>query len=143
MSDETWRERALAEIAAIKPAWEKRYRWAPDVREGDGLIDLFVRFSSRGASPNEEEKQFVVRLRYESDFETAGRREVFVNPENYEEEGIEYWPQGVQGINPGNNPPAICLEGTWGFHSVLHRDRDGRSANLNRLLIEIQRCLNP
>jgi hypothetical protein len=34
------------------------------------------------------------------------------------------------------------LEGTWGFHSHHHRDRDGRQAQLNKLLMEIQKCLN-
>lgn len=146
MADDRWREKALAEIQGIKAVWASRYGWDPETREREGDIDLYVRFARRGPGtpPGEEVvERFVLRLRYQSDFDTAGRREAFVNPEDLDEEGPQFWPSAISGINPGNNPPAICLEGTWGFHSVLHRERDGRRASLNRLLMEIQQCLNP
>jgi hypothetical protein len=138
---EEWRQKALAEIKTIKPAWAAKYGWDPEVREDDGCIDLVVRLTRRAASTRPPSR-FVLRLRYQSDFETAGRREAFVNPENLAEEGPQFWPSGVRGFNPTNSPATICLEGTWGFHSFHHRERDGRRANLNRLLLEIQKCLN-
>jgi len=141
-----WREKALAEIGSIKVSWANRYSWTPEVRVAEQGIDLFVHFTWRRANPPDgepPEKTVVLRLRYQDDFETAGRREAFVNPEDYTDAGPGHWPVGVSGFNPTNSPPAICLEGTWGFHSSLHRDRDGRKANLNKLLLEIQRCLNP
>lgn len=133
-----WRTNALAEIRGIKPHWGQRYGWAPVVRERDGCIELFVRFNSRKLG-----RTFTLRLRYQNDFETAGRREAFVDPENLDVEGLEFWPPEKGAFKRNHNPPAICLEGTYGFHSHLHKDRDGRQANLNRLLIEIQQCLNP
>ncbi len=150
--NEGWREKALAEIRSIKPHWAAKYEWGPEVKEQDDRIDVYAHFTQRskkaggssektGDSPGKP-KRFVLRLRYKSDFETAGRLEAFVNPENLEEEGSQYWPSGVSGFNPTGSPPSICLEGTWGFHSFHHRERDGRRANLNKLLMEIQKCLN-
>jgi hypothetical protein len=140
-----WREKALAEIEGIKATWGERYGWDPQWRDTEGTIDLFVRFARANAeeSATDASERVVLRLRYEPDFETAGRRESFVNPRDWDEEGLQFWPRGISAIKPENAPPAICLEGTWGFHSALHRDRDGRRASLNRLLMEIQRCLNP
>lgn len=134
-----WREKAQAEIRGIKATWATKYGWAPEVQEQEGSdgIDLHVRFVAKKSG-----RQFALRLRYQSDFETAGRREAFVDPENVECEGSQFWPTGVSGFNSTNSPQTICLEGTWGFHSHHHRDRDGRRANLNKLLMEIQKCLN-
>jgi len=149
---EEWCENALAEIRSIRPHWAAKYEWSPEAKERNCWIDLYIHFTQRskkaggssektGDSP-EKPKRFVLRLRYKSDFETAGRLEAFVNPDNLEEEGSQYWPSGVTGFNSTNSPPTICLEGTWGFHSFHHKDRDGRRANLNKLLMEIQKCLN-
>lgn len=140
-----WREKVRAEIYSLQLAWAEKYGWNPQVREHDEWIDLYVQFTSQSArsnGPPVPPHQFVLRLRYRSDFETAGRQEAFVNSKNWEEEGPHFWPTGARGINPTSTPPFICLEGTWGFHSVHHRERDGRRANLNKLLIEIQKCLN-
>lgn len=133
-----WREDALAEIDSIKCRWADRYGWQPhSVEEEDtDYIDLYVRFSSK-----KQPGPFLLCLRYQEDFRTAGRREAFVDPDDKTTEGPSSWPAG-SAFKSGNSPPAICLEGTWGFHSALHRDRDGRRANLNRLLMEIQRCLD-
>jgi hypothetical protein len=143
---EDWRQKALTEVGGIKPFWVSKYGWNPVAEECANGIDLYVTFTKRrGSEGGSEEKpagRFVLRLHYESDYETAGRRESFVNPENRAEEGPQFWPSGVQGINPGEQPRTICLEGTWGFHSHHHRDRDGRRAQLNKLLMEIQKCLN-
>jgi hypothetical protein len=145
VSVEDWQDRAQAEIRGIKPVWAAKYGWKPKVQAREDAIDLYVSFARRPSGPpsTEPPQRFVLRLRYESGFETAGRREAFVNPGDPDEEGRQFWPTGVSGILPEHNPPAICLEGTWGFHSVLHRERDGRRATLNRLLMEIQECLNP
>lgn len=141
MSGDSWREAALAELAGIKPQWSSRYGWRPKVVEADNHIDLFV-WLSRPCEDAEKE-HFVLRLRYQADFETAGRRESFLNPEDLPTEGRQFWPKGLPAFKESHNPPAICLEGTFGFHSVLHRDRDGRRARLNKLLMEIQKCLSP
>lgn len=134
-----WRDSAITEARSVKKLWAIRYEWDPIVIENDDWIDLFIQFRIKG----NPERIHILRLRYEMDFETAGRREAFVNPENHEEAHLQYWPTGVGVIKNTHNPPAICLWGTWGFHSVLHKDEDGRKANLNILLIEIQQCLNP
>lgn len=144
MSDD-WCARVRTEIRGISTFWVEKYGWNPHVAEEEAHIDLFVTFTRRISRPDrpsqQEVKTYVLRLRYQSDFETAGRRENFVNGENFDEEGILFWPAGVAGINPTHNPPTICLEGTFGFHSIHHKDRDGRVASLNRLLIEIQQCM--
>jgi hypothetical protein len=140
--EEPWRERAREEIGSIKPSWAARYGWDPQVREEEDRIDVYVRVR-RTHPGGDRHDRHILRLRYQEDFETAGRREAFVNPDNPAEEGRQFWPDGVTGFNSQNNPPMICIEGTWGFHSVLHRERDGRAANLNRLLLAIQRSLNP
>lgn len=136
-----WRDKARLEISSIKPTWAERFGWAPLLREKECAVDLYVRLCRHAASEGPA-RAYVLRLRYESDYETAGRGEAFVNPEKWEEEGPQYWPVGVRGFNPSRTPPAICLEGTRGFHSDLHRERDGRRANLNRLLLELQRCID-
>lgn len=133
-----WRSRARAEIGGIKPFWSSKYGWSPVTEESDGAVDLFVTFH-RAREPG---KRYVLRLRYEEDFETAGRREEFVNPDDRTQAGKAYWPVGVQGFQTGRTPLAICLEGTFGFHSGLHKERDGRLAVLNRLLMEVQKCLD-
>ena len=134
--DENWREDALAEISSIKCRWADRYDWRPYVVEGDDYIDLHIQFSS-----TKQLGPFLLRLRYQPDFQIAGRRETFVDSGDGVTEGQQFWPAG-SAFKAGNNPPAICLEGTWGFHSSLHRDRDGKQASLNKLLMEIQRCLD-
>jgi hypothetical protein len=84
-----------------------------------------------------------MRLRYQSDWEASGRREEFVDPTDFNEGGRQFWPRDVQGINPDHNPPAICLVGYWGFHSVLHSDRRDVSAHdLNRILHDLQTVMN-
>jgi len=138
-----WRDKALAEIESIKPFWAKKYGWNPSSIEREDCIDLYIHFERRtGVAAGETGPKFVLRLRYKTDYETAGRIETFVNPENFDEEGVGFWPVGVHGVNPNQNPQTICLEGTWGFHSHHHRERDGRAARINRLLMELQRCIN-
>lgn len=132
-----WRETAHGEIQSIKPHWVQRYGWSPSLRECGEHIDLYVHLNSCTL-----ERTFVLRLRYEHDFELAGRREDFVDPDNLQVEGAQFWPAGVSGFNPGNNPRTICLEGTWGFHSLHHKERDPGAANLNKLLMEVQKCIN-
>jgi hypothetical protein len=102
----------------------------------DEGLDLFVRLR-RGSTDGET---FILRLRYCTDWKVAGRRESFVNPDNFAKAGREWWPREVSGINPDHNPtPAICLPGCWGFHSVLHTDRrDVTEHTLNEILRNLQ-----
>ena len=130
-----WRNKALAEIQGIRPHWVQKHGWAPRVEQGDEHLGLHINFTQRSG------RKYLLRLRYEKDFETAGRREAFVNPDAPDREGLEFWPDG-DAFKKSENPPKICLEGVYGFHSGLHRDRDGRAAKLNKLLMEIQKCLN-
>lgn len=136
--DSEWRERARVEIGTMKEFWTRKYEWCPAVEEGDDYVTLFLTLRRK----KDPDHTYVLRLRYEKDFETAGRREAFVDPGNWDRQGSEFWPTDVRGFQPNRNPPSICLEGTYGFHSDLHTDRDGRIANLNRLLLEIQLCMN-
>lgn len=133
-----WKKQALAEIEGIKSFWSRKYGWAPVTNEGDDHVDLFITFRRA----KEPDRRFVLKLRYEKDFKTAGRREDFVDPEDLSQAGEERWPQGVRGFKSNRKRPAICLEGTYGFHSDLHQDRDGRLASLNKLLLEIQQCFD-
>ena len=140
---ERWREEARAEVSSIKDHWATKYGWEPSVDEPPGaeFIDLFVHLTPERVTSDEgSDAKYLLRLRYMDDFVTAGRREQFVDPSDRLREGPEFWPPG-RGFNPKRHPPAICLEGTYGFHSDLHRERDGKLANINRLLLEIQRCI--
>lgn len=97
-----------------------RHGWAPSVTRTSDAIDLFVPLWRGGHDGD----LHVLRLRYCADWQVAGRREMFVNPEDYAEEGRGFWPRGISGINPDHNPEAaICLPGCWGFHSILHPER--------------------
>src|SRR5438093_12374373 len=99
-----WRDEALAEIRQIKPRWAENYGWSPTIEAGDDdadHIDLFVRLCRRwpGQQPADEPpKWYVLRLRYQADFNTAGRREQFVDPDNWTKEGPADWPTGVSGF---------------------------------------------
>lgn len=135
---EDWREEALAEIDSIRSIWKERFGWRPEIRKHEDHIDLYVHFSREQT----ENDTYVLRLRYLPDFKTAGRAEAFVNPDDFKDEGTEFWPTGSNAFKPNRDSPAICLEGTRGFHTDLHRDRDARKASLNKLLLEIQRCLD-
>src|SRR5947207_2843764 len=119
-----WRKEALEEITNLKPYWVAKHGWQPEHVVTDETIDLFVRMRSRRL----DGREFLLRLRYLSDWQTVGRLETFVNPEDRAEEGTEFWPQSVRGVNPQHQPqppngpivPCICLKGVWGYHSVLH-----------------------
>lgn len=134
----SWRGAALAEIRGIKTQWADRYGWCPHLRRGKDHLDLLVTFTRRRPEPSQA---FVLRLRYGSDFKIAGRREEFVDPKDPSKGGPEYWPKNMRGVAMRDRP-YLCLEGTWGFHCVLHPERPAQRASLNRLLMEIEKCLN-
>ncbi|MDF1597273.1 MAG: hypothetical protein P1T08_14440 [Acidimicrobiia bacterium] len=135
-----WRDDARAEVDDLKPHFVEKHDWAPRLVESDDAeaLDLFVTLQSRKHPDN----VFVLRLRYKPDWQTAGRREAFVDPDDPEREGIEYWPTDVSGLKPQNNPPCICLRGTWGYHSVLHTDHLMGDTTLLNLLVELQTVLD-
>jgi hypothetical protein len=136
----TWREDARAEIGELKPYFVTKYGWAPRIVEpgGQEILDLHLTLTSKRLAG----RVFGLRLRYLPDWQVAGRREEFVNPRETTEEGPAYWPPAegtsVRGINPRHDPPAICLRGTWGYHSVLHADRPMGDSTLLNLLLELQ-----
>lgn len=133
-----WRSVARTEIVDLKPYFVEKHGWCPLIVEAEGTIDLFVTLASR----RYPERVFALRLRYQDDWQTAGRRETFVNPDDQGRDGIEYWPTEVSGVNPKNKPPCICIRGTWCYHSVLHRDRPMGDSTLLRLLLELQTMLD-
>ena len=137
---EAWREEAVEEITNLKPYWVRKHSWKPEHVAGDEAIDLFVRMRSGRLGGRE----FLLRLRYLLDWQVAGRRETFVNPEDRSEDGTEFWPphESVRGVNPQHQPPAICLKGCWGYHSVLHAAERPDGTTLLGFLVELQGVLD-
>lgn len=138
----TWREGACAEIRGLKPHFVSKYGWLPHVIEPEGtdVLDLIVMFHSKRL----DGRELALRLRYQPDWQIAGRREAFVDPREPSHEGREHWPpaQGVRGVLPEHNPPCICLRGAWGYHSVLHVDQPMGGTSLLELLLELQAVLD-
>jgi hypothetical protein len=138
-SPDGWKEKALQEIASVKQHFIHKHGWQLKTVDGDDHITLYVRLTHR----NHPERIRMLRLVYGPGFPTERPREGFIDPENPDQEGIEFWiDDGERAFKRGHNPPVICLEGTWGFHQVLHRERDPLRANLNKLLLEIQSCFD-
>ena len=128
-----WSDAATEEIAGLNPRLFEKHGWAPAVSRTGDHVDLFASFrigSSRAGH--------VLRLRYLEDWQAAGRRETFVNPADLAQEGGEWWPRGVAGVNPDHSPPAICLHGFWGFHSVLHPGGAPAERPLSAMLRDLQ-----
>lgn len=137
--DNDWKSAAKAEIASIKKHFAEKHDWQISFEEGSDQLHLYVVF--RHASRTDYKK--VLRLTYMAEFPTVRPREAFVNPENYGQEGPEFWIDDQQkAFKSQQQPPVICLEGTWGFHHKLHRDRPVEKAVLTKLLLEIQACFN-
>jgi hypothetical protein len=137
-----WREEAVNEITRLKSYWVDKHGWQLEHVDADEVVDLFVRVHSRRLG-----RTFLLRLRYLPDWQTTGRRETFVNPDDRTQEGIEFWPPhgSVRGINPQYQPqpngpviPCICLKGVWGYHSVLHAGERPDGTTLLRFLVELQ-----
>lgn len=138
-----WRQDARAEIDGLKLHFVSKYGWMPRVIERDGadVLDLIVTLRSKRLNG----RTLALRLRYQPDWQIAGRREAFVDPEDPSLEGPEYWPPAstpVRGVNPTHNPPCICLRGVWGYHSVLHPDQPMASITLLGFLLELQAVLD-
>lgn len=134
-----WRALALAEIASVKEHFIRRNEWQLTTIEEPDRIMLFVRLRHK-AHP---ERIRVLKLVYGTGFPRVRPREGFVDPNNFQNEGLEFWiDDNEQAFKRNHNPAAICLEGTWGFHHVLHQDRDPMRASLNKLLLEIQQCFD-
>lgn len=139
-----WREDARAEIDGLKPYFVSKHGWSPRViePEGEDILDLIVTFTSRRLGG----RVLALRLRYQPDWQAAGRREAFVDPTDPSRDGLEHWPPAaepnVRGVNPQHNPPCICLRGAWGYHSVLHAGQPMGDSTLLGLLLELQTVLD-
>ena len=134
-----WREQALAEIASVKPQFTRRHEWQLETRLEQDKIILFVRMRHN----RHTDRIRVLKLTYGPGFPRERPRESFVDPSAYNNEGLEHWiDDNNHAFKPNHNPPVICLEGTWGFHQVLHKERDPFRASLNKLLLEVQQCFN-
>ncbi len=140
-----WREAARAEATSLKPFYLKKYGWNPHlVDDADDVLDLFVHLNGRRFP----DKSYILRLRYQSDWQEAGRRESFVDPKMVEA-GPEFWPPEGAPLNPnymhnGVLTPVICLRGVFGFHSVLHTDRPMEidDTSLLRFMVELQKVMD-
>src|SRR4051794_890115 len=135
-----WREAALSEVRGLKPHFVAKHGWNPmivaDANEGeDGPVDVLI--TLRG--PRLADQVYALRLRYLEDWQVAGRREAFVDPTDPATEGVVHWPAAntVRGINPQHNPPAICLRGVYGYHSVLHTEQRPDGTTLLCFLLEL------
>ena len=135
-----WQESALADIDTLKLGWIRRYGWSPSVARGGDFVDLFVSVGGRRFGGS----RYIMRLRYLEDWRDAGRREDFVDAEDFEKAGREHWPRAsVRGVNPGHSPmPAICLRGAFGFHSILHPAESASGTSLQRFLLELQQVVD-
>jgi hypothetical protein len=134
-----WQRTALAEIASVKPRFIEKHGWQLRVVEDTDRVTLYVRLRHK----HHRERVRMLRLVYGPGFPGERPREGFVNPEDPDQEGLEFWIDDGEGaFKLKHNPPVICLEGTWGFHHELHRDRDPRRSSLNKLLLETQQCLD-
>lgn len=132
-----WKRLALAEVASVKEHFCEKYEWELRTVETNTTVTLFVRLRHK----KHPDRIRVLKLTYGPGFPQQRPRESFVNPDNFEQEGVEFWiDDGNRAFKVTHNPPVICLEGTWGFHHKLHRERDPLKANLNKLLVEIQKC---
>lgn len=142
---ETWREAALAEVRGLKPHFAAKYGWNPiiiadEAEEADGPVDLVVMLRGNKLG----DKAYSLRLRYQEDWQLAGRREAFVDPDDHTSEGLAHWPpvNAVRGVNPQNDPPAICLRGVYGYHSVLHSNERPTGTTLLGFLLELQKVID-
>lgn len=127
-----WVDAALAEIDGLSDRLVLRHAWAPSVGRGADHLDLFVWIRRRAGADH------VLRVRYLADWRVAGRREDFVDPEDFTQAGPCWWPQGVHGVNAAHGPPCICLRGFWGFHSVLHPGGEPAARPLGVMLRDLQ-----
>jgi hypothetical protein len=141
-----WRGAALAEATSLKSYYVDKYGWKPEiVDDGAEVIDLFIHLRGRRFP----DQHYLLRLRYQLDWQKAGRREAFVDPANRDEAGQEFWPPEGNGLNPnyawnGVLTPVMCLRGVWGFHSVLHPERpmEKEDPGLLHFLTELQKVLD-
>ena len=135
----TWRELVRKEIKSIKPYLIQKHSWEISLKEQENQNFLYVRMCHRQHPENVK----ILRLGYGPNFPNERPHEDFVNPDNFDEAGIQYWiNDGQQAFKTDRVPPVICLQGTWGFHHDLHKEKDPLQANLNRLLRDVQICLN-
>lgn len=138
MGEITWKDLAWKEIHDIKPFFLEKYGWEVKTDEDGDQIRLYVRMPH----PSKDELK-VLLLTYDAGFPQKRPREDFANPENYDETGTQFWiNDGQHAFKSNHNPPVICLQGTWGFHHVLHKEKDAMKANLNLLLRDVQLCYN-
>jgi len=126
---------ARQEIAAIKPAYIKSKGWRVRALEDkeDGCIRLFVEMPLK-------EKRYVLRLTCGLDMPEERPREAFVNPDNWDEEGRQFWPSGGP-FRPEEHGGIVCIPGVWGFHNILHRgdpNHPPQEQSILRTLLMIQ-----
>jgi hypothetical protein len=136
-----WREAALAEVRGLKPHFVAKYGWNPVVSETpDGPVDLVVTIGGKRLG----DRAYALRLRYLPDWQIAGRREAFVDPDDHTSEDLANWPPAdtVRGVNPNHNPPCICLRGVYGYHSVLHTNERPTGTTLLGFLLELHAVID-
>ena len=106
-------EAARREIEGIKAVYVRAKGWNIETREREDAILLYVKKPYKSG-------KYVLRLTCRADMCRERPRETFVNPENWDEEGPQFWPSGGP-FRPGESGGVICIPGVCGFHEVLDR----------------------
>ena len=140
-----WLDEAVQEINGLKGHWVTKHGWDPRwVQETDAIV-LYVDMTSKRL----DGREFLLRLRYEPDWQEVGRREAFVDLSPPHDASAEFWPpkDKVRGVLPDHNRngrviSCICLRGVWGYHSVLHPNEGMEGASLLGFLLELQKVMN-
>ena len=103
------RGRARRGALGLKPHFVAKYRWAPVVIDTEEAVDIVVTLSGKALGDRPQ----ALRLRHLPDWEIAGRRETFVDPEDHAVEGRQFWPSnGIRGITPTICRPASACAGS-------------------------------
>lgn len=135
MTDADWRRAAQTDLDTLSQVWIDRYRWAPRVVDGEQRIDVYFNLHT-------PDRPYLLRLRYESDFQRVGRREEFCDPDDPDRFGPECWPP--EGGAFKRRQGAICIPGTFGYHRKLHANDNKHpmeTTTLGQLTQRIQRAL--
>lgn len=123
---------ARAQISGIKRRFVEKYGWELKIDQGDGILTLYVTMRhSRTA------RQYTLRLIFTRSFPSEMPKETFVNPENHNQEGREFWPN--DNGRAFRSDGRICIRGVYGCDNVLHRNQfNPYDRQLVETLLEIQ-----
>jgi hypothetical protein len=142
-----WHEDALADAGTVKQHFDAKYGWRPLVTHTADAVDVVVHLHGGRLG----QRHYALRLRYLPDWQVAGRREAFVDPDDHSRDGPEHWPPDgmIRGVNPvyraqpnGALCPCVCLRGVYGYHSILHPNERPDGIPLLNFLLELQAVID-